>query len=217
MRSQTNISKEEEAPEIYNSVSMETIQQVSVKVTERSAAGASLEDNKAAAERLKASLSETQVSAGIKRKSDEQFEPDETEEILEESEVLPNKDDIPKKLENQSLQEKKLSLKKKRSQKIMYGFGSLDGRRDIIETNLRSRWTMFNSEIGTIFLYKLIIVLLTHMLKVFAGYSNIIIKGFNRGSGISHTTMHHLLLTLLQLVNCRSSLNWVLHLSLLSS
>ena len=95
MRSQTNIPKEEEAPEIYNSVSMETIQQVSVKVTERSAAGANLEDNKAAAERLKASLSETQVSAGIKRKSDEQFEPDETEEILEESEVLPNKDDIP--------------------------------------------------------------------------------------------------------------------------
>jgi len=84
-RTQANISKEEEAPEIVESVSMRTIQQVTVKVT----SGASLEDNKAAAERLKASLSaDLPTSAGVKRKIEE-----ETEEVLEESEVLPTKDD----------------------------------------------------------------------------------------------------------------------------
>lgn len=87
-RSQARIPTEEEAPEILESVSMRTIQQVTVVRS-----GASLEDNKAAAERLKATLLVSEeATAGIKRKIEEE---EEIEEVLEESVVLPTKDEVP--------------------------------------------------------------------------------------------------------------------------
>lgn len=83
-----NISNEEEAPEIVQSVSMRLVQEVSLT----SPRSASLKDNKEAAQRLKASLGMEEETAVVKRKIEEV---EETEEILEESEVLPNKDDVP--------------------------------------------------------------------------------------------------------------------------
>ena len=89
-RGKMRVSMEEEAPEILK-IQDEDFEEVLVRK-----GGSSLEDNKAAAERLKATMSS--ALSGVKRKL---VDEEEIEEVLEESQVLPNgnvpilDDDIP--------------------------------------------------------------------------------------------------------------------------